>query len=371
MASKKKKEIVIKVKNSHKIKWEFFYMKNELKVIFVIIGTLVGAGVISGQEMYTFFYVCGAKGLLGLVLCSCLVSLIVYKTFKIILKRDVTEYREFLNVLSNKRKGKYFNLPYITNIVINIFIFVTFCIMISGFGAYFSQEIQMDSVIGSLILAVICFVVLMGNMQGIVKTNELLVPIIIIFILVVGFYNLRMIDISNLENILIEMDKENWIINSVLYSSYNIILLVPILVNLKKYISNEKEIKNISIVTGIIIFILSSILFLLLTRIDCNIENVEMPIAYVISNTLPQFKKVYGIIILISIFTTALSLGLSFLENVTSNKKSYTQIAVIMCITSVLLSKFGFSNLINLLYPIFGVLGIVQILNILRVKNKI
>ena len=34
----------------------FFIMKNVLKVVFVIIGTLIGAGFASGQEVYFLFF---------------------------------------------------------------------------------------------------------------------------------------------------------------------------------------------------------------------------------------------------------------------------------------------------------------------------
>ena len=79
-------------------------------------------------------------------------------------------------------------------------------------------------------------------------------------------------------------------------------------------------------------------------------------------------EYIYGIVILGSIFTTAISLGISFLQNTVKNKKSYTQIALIMCITSVIISKIGFSNLVNILYPIFGYLGILQIYKIVIKK---
>ena len=86
-----------------------------------------------------------------------------------------------------------------------------------------------------------------------------------------------------------------------------------------------------------------------------------MPIVYVVSKMLNLLKYLYGFVIVASIFTTSISLGISFLQNVSKNKKSYTQISAIMCITSVFVSQFGFANLVNLLYPIFGYLGIAQI----------
>ena len=38
-------------------------------ILFSIIGTLIGAGFASGQEIYLFFYRYGLNGIMGLVLC--------------------------------------------------------------------------------------------------------------------------------------------------------------------------------------------------------------------------------------------------------------------------------------------------------------
>lgn len=340
-------------------------MKNVLKVIFVIIGTLIGAGFISGQEMYIFFYSYGLKGIIGLLVCSLLISFIIYKTCIIIIENDVKSYKEFLEKIGHTSKKKYLNTSYINNIIVNIFIFITFCIMISGFGAYFEQELKINSILGSSILAIICFIVLRKNVKGIVKASEILVPFIIIFICIIGMYNIKIIDLYDIKKCLLIQKQGSWLISSILYSSYNIILLLPVIVTLKTYIKNKKEAKKISIITAVIVFLLAVTLFLILTTVNINLSELEMPIAAAVVENFPQFKIIYGLIILISIFTTSISLGISFLKNTSKNKKNYTQISLIMCITSVILSKIGFSNLINLLYPVFGILGLVQIKNII------
>ena len=108
---------------------------------------------------------------------------------------------------------------------------------------------------------------------------------------------------------------------------------------------------------------------MILIRVDVDITKLEMPAVYVVSNIFKFLEIIYGFIILGSIFTTSISLGASFLQNVSKNKRSYTQIAAIMCITSILTSQIGFSNLINLLYPIFGYLGLIQIWKISLTKT--
>lgn len=107
-----------------------------------------------------------------------------------------------------------------------------------------------------------------------------------------------------------------------------------------------------------------------LINIDVNIKEIEMPAVYAINQIWPNIKYVYGIIILISIFTTAISLGISFIKNISQNSKSYNLIAILVCVSSVIFSNFGFSNLVKLLYPILGGLGLLQIIQIILTKQK-
>lgn len=80
------------------------------------------------------------------------------------------------------------------------------------------------------------------------------------------------------------------------------------------------------------------------------------------------YKYLYGVIILGAIVTTAISSAFGFLNNVSKNKKKYKMINLIICVCAVFVSQFGFSNLVNLLYPVFGVLGLVQMGLILKCR---
>ena len=92
-----------------------------------------------------------------------------------------------------------------------------------------------------------------------------------------------------------------------------------------------------------------------------DINNIEIPIVY-ISSTLGSIGKyIYGILILMAIFTTAISAGYGFLINVTNRRKKYIKLGIIICICSIFFGQISFSSLINILYPIFGYLGIIQI----------
>ena len=339
-------------------------------VFLVIIGALIGAGFASGQEIYLFFYKYGIYGIWGLVICSSLMTLIIYKVLKIIMENDIETYQDFLdNIFSNFKKNKYLNISYITNIIVNIFLLGSFFIMISGFGAYFNQEFEINRYIGSAVLAIICFMIFMKDMKGVAKVNSIVVPILIFFIIIIGIKNINIINFNNIgtNNMQIKQNIfNNWFVQSIIYCSYNIILLLPVIVNLKKYIKNKKNIFNISIISGIILFILAINIYLLLVNINVDFNIIEMPAVYAINNISINLKRLYGMVILLSIFTTAISIGMSFLDNIVKNKKNIPQFSIVMCITSIIISNFGFSNLVNLLFPIFGYLGLIQIYYILK-----
>lgn len=198
-------------------------------------------------------------------------------------------------------------------------------------------------------------------MESITKINSIIIPTLILIIMIIGIKNIAQID-TNQIGMNTNIDTSLfWILQAVLYASYNLILVLPVLINLKKFIKSKKQILLVAILTGIIIAVISILSFLLLVNVDTNFSLIEMPIVYVIQNKFAKFKYLYGIIILIAIFTTAISVGISFLNNISKNSKKFPQIAAILCISSISISKIGFSNLVNTLFPLFGFLGLVQI----------
>ena len=283
---------------------------------------------------------------------SILIGIFIYKSLKIIYQKQVYNYNDFLNLFIKNTK--------IRNVIlwiVNLLLLVSFYIMVAGFGAYFEQEIGINRIIGSIVLNLLCVIVFFSNIKGVLKASNLIVPFLIFFIFFIGIKNIvqiRTIDFHQMKN--------NWILSMIIYNSYNFILLMPVLISLKKQITKEKNIKKVSILVTIIILILSiSIFFLLLNANIKEIENQEMPIVYIISNYFNKYKKIYAFIVLASIFTTAISVGIGFLQNISKNSNSYPQFVLFMCITSLLMSNIGFSKLLNFIYPVFGYIGILQI----------
>ena len=60
--------------------------------------------------------------------------------------------------------------------------------MIAGFGGYLEQEFKLNSLMGSLIFAIICLMILKTDVRGVIKVNEILIPILIIIIIMIRNY---------------------------------------------------------------------------------------------------------------------------------------------------------------------------------------
>lgn len=318
-----------------------------------------------GKEIYIFFSKYGLYGIIGILFSGTILGILTSKVLKIIGKeQEVNTYNEFLFYIFNNKNSK---LVVILNYIINTFLLITFYIMVSGFTAYFKQEYNIPNYMTGIILAILCYVALNNNIDEVVKISAILVPVIILFIISFGLF-----DISNGINQVLEMKfiannfiRGMW--NSIIYSSYNSIILIPVLVTLKKYV-NKKNFYSIGVITSLVVIVLSLFIYIILLKSNIDIIEFDLPIIYIVKQYGSVFKYLYGVVIVISIFTSIISAGYSFLKNSIKNKKKYSKLLKVMCISSIFITNIGFSNLVNTLYPIFGILGIVQIYYILKIK---
>ena len=155
-------------------------MKEILIIVLVIIGAFIGAGFASGQEIYSFFFIYGPIGIVGILISCLIMTISVYKILKIVKKEEIDSYSQFLEKYIKNQK-----IIKIINIILNILLLITFYIMIAGFGAYFEQELGINKIIGSLILSILCALIFMTDVRGVLKVSQFLVTILIVFIILI------------------------------------------------------------------------------------------------------------------------------------------------------------------------------------------
>ena len=333
---------------------------NISKIVVVIIGTIIGAGFASGKEIYIFFGQYGKYGIIGAIVSSILTAIIVYSAILIAKKLKTCNNNEFLEQISENEKIT----PILKNII-NIFLVVSFWIMNAGFCTFFKQEMGIPIIITAVLNALIVYILLMKDMDGIIKLNLIAVPIMVAIIIIISIKNYPIINLSstnlNTESSSLAMA----ILNSILYKSYNSITLIPIIISLTSNVNDKKTYKITAIISGAIILILILAIYQMLTLCSINVKDIEIPILAILEECHPIEKTIYSIAIITAILTSALSSGYVFLENI-KDKKKYKKIARVICILIIPISYIGFGNLVSILYPTFGLIGIIQIISILK-----
>ena len=328
-------------------------MKEIFKCLAVIIGTIIGAGFASGKEIITFFNMYGNKGLLGIIIASFIFGLVVILGITVINRKNIVDYKQIVN-----------NSKAISSIL-QFFSVICFCIMVSGVGAFCEEQLNINFWHGAAFAAAISYAMFLNKFKAIESISCLLVPFIVIGIIVLGFSNYEGLEIiGNVRNMQISNGNTgNFFLSSVLYASYNSLIVIPILINFKKYNLSSKKVFIIGAMTSAILCFLMILIYNINNLFYPEIVGVELPNMMLASLLSNKIKIAYGIVMLIAIFTTAFSCGFSFLEM--REKRNYEKNALIMCIVAFAVSKIGFSNMINICFPIFGFFGIFQIILIL------
>ena len=334
---------------------------NIFEVSLVIIGTLVGAGFASGKEIYIFFNIYGTFGIIGFFITCIIFSLIIYKVLKLTNIMNISSYSKFLKNINPKNYK-------IIKEIISTFLLISFYIMVAGISAYFKQKFNIPEIFTSIIMSFICYQILKRNIKGIILLNKFLVPFIIVFIIFLGVKNIDYALDYRFEISKTNLNYFKFIVSSILYSSYNSIILIPIIVELREKIYNRKSTIIVTLITFLILFVLGiNIIFIIQSAGKC-LQNVELPMVEIVKKFGNINQKLYGIVIIIAILTSAIASGHNFLEEINEKNGTFKIELLLMCIIAPVISQIGFSKLVKFLYPIFGLLGIWQIYNIFSYK---
>lgn len=338
--------------------------KNIFKLVSTYISIILGAGFISGKELYFFFGRYNKFGLITLTFVSILFSLLLYKQLNIIKNNDICNYNEFSSIIMKK----HFHI--LTENVTLLFLFVMISTMISAFCSTITQSFNLNQYVPSVFIFLLTLYFLVKGVDNIIVLNSVLTPIMIIGILIIGVYltDLRSVAVFND----ITTTSNNYINATILalfYVSFNSLTTVPMISNVKQMLDSKLTILLSSIISGAILLALGlNILFPLIEHKNI-LQNSDIPILALLQERNLLAEYIYLIVLLLAIFSTLISTSISFIstaEKKLNIKNNSIVFKALVLLLALFFSRFGFSNFISIVYPIFGFLGLIQIYYILR-----
>ncbi len=315
----------------------------------VYTGAVLGAGFASGQEIWRFFGRFGWWGFWGMCLTILFFAFVGCGMFLKIYRLALSSYTDFCKELFGKKSGKFFS------IFGNCYMGATFCIMLSGSGALFQQELHLPYLAGIISMAAVCSVVFLFGIRGTVVANTILTPIMVLGMVALGAYKLLFGDQSTM-NALHELIciNDNWLLSALVYISYNLISIPAVVCGMKKYMPNAAT----AIWGGLLgsIFIGVCGLSIYYVSLYPDFYLTQMPALTYAAFMGKHFKLFYGLTIYIAMLTTAISCGQGVLSLAPESKRlPYT---FLLCGSCCLLALLGFSTLVGYLYSFFGYVGL-------------
>ncbi len=340
------------------------------KVAATYIGTVVGAGFATGQEILQFFTRFGALGIFGLA--SATIMFIIFGYIIMSLGRKLNA-QSHLEIVRHVGGGKFGT---IMDFIITFFLFGSFSAMIAGTGALFAQQFNMPALWGNILMSTLTAATVLTGINGVINSISFVVPFLLAAVIGTSIFsilesppNLTASVSSFANNNLIS----NWALSSVLYVSYNIILSVAVLGSLGHEAIDEKAVKKGAVLGGLGLGIGAAMIYLSLIGNIAESSSLEVPMVYISGKMGSIAQTCYAIVLIAEIYTTAVGSLYGFVSRITDIKEfSSGNIIIILIITiaALLASQFGFSNLVKFLYPLVGYVGIMLLLCLIAIKFR-
>lgn len=348
-------------------------MKKEFSKIFqiavVFIGTIVGAGLASGQEIKEFFTSYGLISFLGIIICGFFYIILGSIISKISIKYQLNSYGEVIKIISPNFLGK------LTGIITTLYLISSASIILAGSGALINQFFGIPKILGSLVMVLLALFFLLKDTEGLIEVNSFIVPTLVITIsILVLLYFLFCKDKASLNNLInINPTKKGITLSTILYFGYNTLCSLGVLVPISTKIKDSKTM-SYGIALGSVGLILLSLAINFLLMINMPyINNYEIPLLFVAQPFGNVIQALLLVVIWLEMFSTEISDVYSISRTIDDTFNiNFKKAIFIVILIALPISRIGFSKLISSLYPLFGLLSLIFISQTIYfyIKNK-
>ncbi len=312
----------------------------QIKIVLLIIGTIIGAGFVSGKEISSFFSIFGYYSFIFIIpICF----LLYYLINKLLLIGSVNKLNNVdeLNLIIFKKNNK----------IIKIFTFISFIIlsstMISAILTAFNIKMySFMHILTIIFIIIISCIAIYKDISFIKNLCTIIVPIILILMIVVCFVNIKQPSNMLLSNIILLP------YNVLTYVCRNVFLSYFVIAK-SSYGLKSKKCKQISLITSIILcFIMAFVIYIELGNTDYLTSS--MPLLY-LSQKYNVLYILYLIVLQFAIFTTLISTLLTLKSFFNFKHKIFN--VIVPTIICAILSFISFDYFVIYLYPIIGIFG--------------
>lgn len=329
-----------------------------LQVAFTYIGTVVGAGFASGQEILQFFTRYGWMATLTIGLATVLFTWLGVKLMLLANELKAKSYEDLIKELFGQKAGG------IISLFMLVILLGTCTVMLAGAGSLFAEHLHLSFQTGLLITLALAYFVISKGMKAIVAVNSFVVPVMLAFTAAIVWASWSLPNANNWLSLTSDYSLSRIWFSPLLYAAFNLASAQAVLVPLGSAIEDRSVLRRGALLGGIVIGLMLLACHFALSAYMPGIKQFEIPMGHIIHPLGTTILYMYIAVIYGEIFTTLVAdvygLSLQLQQRTRLPAK-----AIIMAILAVSygVSQAGFSTLLSTLYPLFGVVSLVWLVS--------
>ncbi len=332
----------------------------QLAVMFC--GCFLGAGFLSGNELWQFFAAFGINGLIGCFISVALIGIFCGFIIEISIARK-TENPE--RVLLPKRLHKSSML---FGVLQALLVFAIIVIMVSGSSTLISSMSNINRNFAGILFCIALAVFVLLGTDRIVNAFSVLIPFIALSSVVIGVIvisgnwgTFTLPDNISSGNPLLN----NWIVSMVAYLSYSVFSSVGVFSAVSGKVKSKKVLWGGMALGSVIMGIMAAVIIFVIWSVP-NAMNAELPMLSAALSLGKASGIIYAVLLALGMFGAALScyMALSnyFRIKFVLQSRAHKLVIILIAGFAFLGSIFGFGDLVGTIYPIFGYIGIVVLI---------
>lgn len=330
-----------------------------LGLSFAFAGGFLGAGFVSGRELWQFFGRFGWKGFLGFLFTGALFGVIGWLIMNTGLLLHTTQVG---NIVAERqrlylRKG--------IEVLQGTFLFAVATIMLAAGAALLKQICALPLWAGGLLILLLVVGIGGSGLHGLISFFSSLVPLILLFSIVTALLAMRCFGFSREAFVATSLDTNpllsSWWLAALSYTSYNVLGTMGLQASLIQEGRNKRQLFR-AIIFGVIFLMLMAFGMLLALFTQPEVTFSELPMLELACQVHPIFGKIFGFILLggmLGACLTSLVILTDLLADLThGDKKKILSGLGLLCFAG---SFLGFGSLVAVVYPLFGYVGFLVI----------
>lgn len=328
------------------------------RVAATYVGTVIGAGFASGQELVQFFISYGSIGLVGILLAGTLFAWLGSYILDVGYRLNATGYHQVLYHTCGPKIGG------LLDVITGVFLFGGLTIMLAGAGTVGRDFLGINYNAALIAMAFLVALTVLTGMKGISIVNSIVTPLLIISTVIIGINSFLYHGVDpGLLTIAAQPHSSpasNWMMSALLYTSYNLILGTTVLAPLGSQIKSRSVRLWGGLLGGGLLTLLGLFITVIIMIHAPEVFEYEVPMLYV-SNLQHEFTHIgYAAMLVKAMYSTAMaSLYGCSVKLQTTLGLSFPISMVLVTLGAILCSQAGFANLIAAIYPVFGYIALV------------